>query len=81
MLSAEAEREMPCAGKSALASPLEQTMGGGLPSCPTAYFPTIALGHSLRLCLEDSALLCGTAYTCSFTVNNCINFIGSPGLN
>lgn len=73
--------EMPCAGKSASASPSEQTTGGVLLSCSAALFPTMALRRSLRVCLEDSALLCGTAYTCSFSVNNCINFIGSPSLN
>lgn len=56
--------------------PWSRRWGGGLPSCPTACFPTVALHRSPRVCLEDSA-----AYTCSFTVNNCINFIGSPGLN
>lgn len=56
--------------------PVEETVGGGLTSCPT-----VALHRSLRVCLEDSTLLCGTAYTCSFTVNNYINFLGSPGWN
>lgn len=61
--------------------PLWSGLGGGVLSCPTAFLPTMTLHHSLRVCLEDSALLFGTAYTCSFSVNNCINFIGSPSLN
>lgn len=45
------------------------------------FFPTVVLCRSLRVCLDDSALLCSAAYTCSLSVNNCINFIGSPSLN
>lgn len=41
----------------------------------------LRLSTTLRVCLEDSAFLHGAAYTCSLSVNNCINFTGSPGLN
>lgn len=82
VLSAEAEGELLCAGRSALASPLlwSRLLVEALSHHP-AFFPTTALCCSVRVCLDDSALLCSAAYTCSLSVNNCINFIGSPSLN